>query len=68
MRALYEAAEALNAEGASAETQGKAFDDAEDEFFRREAFEEFSDDEERERGHGAGDGLQRRHHSRRRRG
>ncbi len=48
VRALYEAAEALKAQGAPAETQGKAFDDAEDEFFRKEAFAEFSDDEERE--------------------
>ncbi len=36
-------------EGALVEAQGQAFDDAEDEFiFRKEAFAEISDDEERE--------------------
>ncbi len=48
VREMHENAEHVRDEGASIDAQNKAFDDCEDEFFRTEAFEDISDDEERD--------------------
>jgi hypothetical protein len=46
VREMHENAVRFRDEGASIDAQNKAFDDCEDEFFRTEAFEDISDDEE----------------------
>jgi hypothetical protein len=46
VREMHDNAVRLRDEGASIDAQNKAFDDCEDEFFRTEAFEDISDDEE----------------------
>jgi hypothetical protein len=48
VREMHEHAVRLRDEGASIDAQNNAFDDCEDEFFRTEAFEDISDDEERD--------------------
>jgi deoxyribodipyrimidine photolyase len=48
LRRMTESAELLEAEGAPAEVQSKAYDDIEEEFFRESAFDDASDTDEEE--------------------